>query len=68
MRDRPKGQAIKSISYRYKTDIWYCKCLHYKILYGIVITGFVGGFALRDAILLPPIDVIKIYGGRGGFP
>jgi len=31
-----------------------------------VITGFVGGFALRDAILLPPIDVIKIYGGRGG--
>ncbi len=66
MRDRPKGQAIKSISYRHKTDIVCLWCLHDKKVYGIVFIGFVGGFALRDAILLPPLDVTKNLWGEGG--
>jgi hypothetical protein len=40
--------------------------LHKKKVYGIVFIGFVGGFALRDAILLPPLDVIKNLWGEGG--
>jgi hypothetical protein len=35
-------------------------------VYGIVFIGFVGGFALRDAILLPPLDVTKNLWGEGG--
>jgi hypothetical protein len=65
MRDRPKGQAIKSISYRYKTDIGICtkKSLWY--------SGYrvCGGLCTRDKTHFSPLDVIKNLWGEGGtFP
>ena len=40
-----------------------------QILYGIVVIGFVGDFALEILVPLPPVDVTKNLWGEGGdFP